>query len=57
MESLVSTLKAELADHFPSFGEAKMELFDYIEPFYNQRPRHSTLGQISPAAFERRAVA
>ena len=32
-----------------------MELFDYIEVFYNQRRRHSTLGQISPAAFERRA--
>jgi transposase len=31
----------------------KMELFDYIEVFYNQRRRHSTLGQISPAAFER----
>ncbi len=29
-----------------------MELFDYIEVFYNQRRRHSTLGQISPAAFE-----
>ena len=28
-----------------------MELFDYIEVFYNQRRRHSTLGQISPAAF------
>ena len=27
---------------------------DYIEVFYNQRRRHSTLGQISPAAFERR---
>ena len=26
-----------------------------IEVFYNQRRRHSTLGQISPAAFERRA--
>ena len=38
-------------------GEAKMELFDYIEVFYNQRRRHSTLGQISPAAFERRRVA
>jgi len=24
--------------------------------FYNQRRRHSTLGQISPAAFERRAL-
>ena len=34
---------------------AKMELFDYIEVFYNQRRRHSTLGQISPAEFEKRA--
>ena len=34
-----------------------MELFDYIEVFYNQRRRHSTLGQISPAAYERRLVA
>jgi len=57
MESFFSTLKTELADRFPSFSEAKMELFDYIEPFYNQRRRHSTLGQISPAAFERQAVA
>jgi putative transposase len=54
MESFFSTLKSELADRFESFGEAKMELFDYIEVFYNQRRRHSTLGQISPAAFERR---
>jgi transposase InsO family protein len=57
MESFFSTVKSELADRFPSFGEAKMELFDYIEVFYNQRRRHSTLGQISPAAFERRAAA
>jgi putative transposase len=28
-------------------------LFDYIEVFYNQRRRHSTIGRISPAAFER----
>jgi putative transposase len=57
MESFFSTVKSELADRFPSFGEAKMELFDYIEVFYNQRRRHSTLGQISPAAFERRHTA
>jgi putative transposase len=50
-------VKSELADRFDRFGEAKTELFDYIEVFYNQRRRHSTLGQISPAAFERRATA
>jgi len=57
MESFFSTVKSELAERFDSFGEAKMELFDYIEVFYNQRRRHSTLGQISPAAFERQAPA
>lgn len=44
----------ETADRFASCAEAKMELFDNIEVFYNQRRRHSTLGQISPAEFERR---
>jgi putative transposase len=33
-----------------------MQLVDYIEVFYNQRRRHSTLGQISPAEFERRTM-
>ena len=56
MESFFSTVKSELGDQFASNGDAKMELFDYIEVFYNQRRRHSTLGQISPAAFERRAA-
>jgi len=56
MEAFFSSLKSELADRFDSCGEAKMELFDYIEVFYNQRRRHSTLGQISPAEFERRAA-
>ena len=31
MEAFFSSLKSELADRFPSCGEAKMELFDYIE--------------------------
>jgi putative transposase len=56
MESFFSSVKSELADQFASHGDAKMELFDYIEVFYNQRRRHSTLGQISPATFERRAM-
>ena len=57
MESFFSTVKIELADRFASLSEAKMELFDSIEVLDNQRRRHSTLGQISPAAFERRAAA
>jgi transposase InsO family protein len=57
MESFFATVKKEEADRFPSYGDAKMALFDYIEVFYNQRRRHSTLGQLSPAAFERQAAA
>ncbi len=57
MESFFSTVKAELGEHFESYGLAKEQLFDYLEVFYNQQRRHSTLGLISPAAFERRAAA
>jgi len=53
MEAFFSSLKFELNDRFESCSEAKMELFDYIEVFYNQRRRHSTIGQVSPAAFEK----
>lgn len=56
MEAFFSSLKSELADRFESCGEAKMALFDYVEVFYNQRRRHSTLGYVSPAAFERAAA-
>jgi transposase InsO family protein len=55
MESFFSTVKSELADRFDSCSEAKVGLFDFIEVFYNQRRRHSTLGQISPAAYERQS--
>jgi transposase InsO family protein len=53
MESFFSTVKSELGEHFESHGDAKRQLFDYLEVFYNQRRRHSTLGQISPAVYER----
>jgi hypothetical protein len=56
MESFFSTVKSEESDRFESYAHAKAALFDYIEVFYNQRRRHSTLGQISPAAFERKAA-
>jgi putative transposase len=57
MERLFATVKKEKAIGFRATGDAKMALFDYIEVFYNQRRRHSTLGQISPARFEREAAA
>lgn len=57
MESFFATVKKEEAERFPSYSDAKMALFDYLEVFYNQRRRHSTLGQISPARFEREAAA
>ncbi|NLD00676.1 MAG: IS3 family transposase, partial [Gammaproteobacteria bacterium] len=32
--------------------EARSDIFDYIEVFYNRRRRHSHLGQLSPADYE-----
>ena len=56
MERWFSTVKQELGERFESCRQSKMELFDYIEVFYNQRRRHTTLGPISPAEFERRRL-
>lgn len=55
MESWNSTLKSELGERFESYGTAKEQLFDYIEVFYNQQRRHSSLGYMSPATYERSA--
>jgi len=35
--------------------EARDDIFDYIERFYNRKRRHGYLGNISPATFEKRA--
>ncbi len=53
MESWFSTFKSELGERFESNAEAKEKAFDYIEVFYNQTRRHSALGYVSPAEFER----
>lgn len=53
MESWFGTLKAELGETFETPAEGKRQLFDYIEVFYNQKRRHSSLGYVSPAEFER----
>ena len=54
MEAFFSTVKHEVGERFASHGDAKAELFDYLEVFYNQRRRHSSAGRMSPAAYERK---
>ena len=54
-ESFFSSLKAELfaGRRWPETREqARRELFDYIEIFYNRKRRHSALGYLSPSRFE-----
>jgi len=55
MESWNSTFKIECGEKFETNTTAEQEVFDYIEGFYNPQRRHSTLGYMSPAAFERAA--
>ncbi len=56
-ESFFASLECELIDRnrWRTHSEARMSVFDYIECFYNPRRRHSALGYLSPAQFERRA--
>ena len=54
-ESFFATLECELLDRhrFRTHAEARMAVFDYLEGFYNPRRRHSALGYLSPADYER----
>lgn len=54
MESFWATLKAEcFADKQPPTRQAaKLQIFDYVEGFYNRTRLHSSLGYQSPLAFE-----
>jgi transposase InsO family protein len=54
MESFWSTLKLELVYRraFQSHTQARQEIFDYIETFYNRQRIHSALGYLSPVDFE-----
>jgi transposase InsO family protein len=53
-ESFFATIKAELLDRrpWPTRASARRAIFEWIEGWYNTRRRHSTLGYLSPAAFE-----
>jgi transposase InsO family protein len=54
MESFFGSLKAERVHHmaYCTRGQARTDLFAYIESFYNRRRLHSSLGYLSPVAFE-----
>ena len=55
MESFFSSLKTERTarTRHHTRDQRKADVFDYIECCYNPRRRHSTLGYLSPMAFER----
>jgi transposase InsO family protein len=54
-ESFFATLKVELLHgaHWPTREHARRAIAEYIELFYNPQRRHSSLGYLSPIAFER----
>jgi len=55
VESFFATLKLELVylSVFTTRAEARAAIFEYIEAFYNRKRRHSYLGYLSPADFEK----
>jgi putative transposase len=54
-ESFFNSLKNERVhgQRYRTRAQAKADVFSYIEPFYNRRRRHSTLGSRSPLQFMR----
>jgi putative transposase len=54
MEAWNSTFKFECGERFETNEIAETKTFDYVEVFYNRQRRHSAIGYVSPAEFERR---
>lgn len=54
MESFFSSLKTERTARkvYRTRNDARADVFDYIERFYNPKRHHSTLGYLSPNDFE-----
>ena len=57
-ESFFATLECELLERstFRTHADARTALFEFIEGFYNTHRRHSALGYLAPAEFERQVV-
>ncbi len=58
VESFFATLKRERIKRrkYRTRDEARADVFDYIERFYNRKRRHGTIGNISPVEFEKRTL-
>jgi transposase InsO family protein len=58
-ESFYGSLKCELVHRWarPPRDQARRQVFDYIEVFYNRQRLHSSLGYQSPVAFEMQPAA
>ena len=54
-ESFFKTLKTEMVYHkkFETRAQAKLEIFDYIEVWYNRKRRHSALDYMTPVQMEK----
>ena len=59
LESFFGTLKTELVfhQHYATRAEARLDIFEYIEVFYNRVRRHSALGYKSPINYEALSLA
>ena len=55
VESFFGRMKCEIAgsEMFVTKDQAKAEIFEYLEVFYNRVRLHSSLGFLSPEEFER----
>ena len=53
-ESFIGTLKHEMLQGgcFDNASDARLEIFEYIEGYYNTHRKHSALGYLSPSQFE-----
>ena len=58
VESFFATLKRERVKRrkYRTRDQARADVFDYIERFYNRQRRHGYVGNISPVEFEERTI-
>jgi putative transposase len=59
MESFFKTMKVERVDRvrYATRAQARLDIVDWIEGFYNQRRLHSSIGYRTPAELERELMA